>query len=127
VAPAVAALAAFLGGWQGAPVVVEAIGRAARAASEINGVVVDVNKLCVATDPLIDALDDAHPKSRALAALAGAADRICAAAAHGPGIATDARLVGAALTAIGEARAKPRGAPESMGISNVPRPERTGR
>jgi hypothetical protein len=126
VAPAVVALAAFLGGWQGAPAVVEAIGGAARAASEINGVVVDVNKLCTATDPLIDALGDAHPKSRALAALVGAADRICAAAALGPGMATDLRLVGAALTAIGEARTKPRRASETTGVSDVSSPRRTG-
>ena len=79
-APAVAALAAFLGGWQAAPVVVETIGGAARATSDINGVVVDLDKLCKATDPLIDALGDVHPKSHVLGALAGAADRICAAA-----------------------------------------------
>lgn len=103
-APAVVALATFLGGWQGAPIVIQTIGDAARVTSEIDGVVVDLDKLCKATDPLIDALGDAHPKSRALAALTGAADQVCSAAAQGPGFATDAKLVGAVLAAIGAAQ-----------------------
>jgi hypothetical protein len=126
-APAVVALAAFLGGWQGAPVVVETIGGVARAASDVDGVVVDLDKLCKATDPLIDALGDAHPKSRVLRALAVAADKVCAAAADGPGLATDARLVGAALTAIGAAQTKALGMPMVAGISDASDPRRTGR
>ncbi len=126
-APAVAALAAFLGGWQGAPVVVETIGGAARATSDINGVVVDLDKLCKATHSLIDALGDAHQKSHVLGALAGAADRICAAAADGPGIATDARLVGAVLTAVVAAETNAGGISAAVGISDVPGQRRTGR
>jgi len=126
-APAVIALAAFLGGWQAAPVVVETVGGAARAASDIDGVVVDLEELCKATDPLINALGDAHPKSRALGALAGAAHRVCAAAADGPGIATDANLIGAVLSAIGAARAEARGTPAVTGIPNISDPRKTRR
>jgi hypothetical protein len=126
-APAVIALTAFLSGWQVAPVVIETIGGVTRAASDIDAVVVDLDKLCKATDPLIDALGDAHPKSRALRALVGAADKICAEAADGPGIATDAKLVGAVLTAIGTAETKARGMAAAVGISDVPRQSRTGR
>ena len=103
-APAVVALATLLGGWQGAPVVIQTIGDAARVTSDIDGVVVDLDKLCKATDPLIDALSDAHPKSRTLVALTGAADKVCSTAARGPGVATDAKLVGAVLAAIGAAQ-----------------------
>ena len=126
-APAVAALAAFLGGWQGAPVLVEAIGDAARAASVVDGVVVDLDKLCRATDPLIDALGDARSKSHTLNVLANAADRVCAAASEGPGVATDAKLVGATLTAIAEARAEALGTSAAPDTSYVPAHRTIGR
>jgi hypothetical protein len=67
---------------------------------------VDLDKLCRATDPLLDALADRYTSARLLADITRAADRVCAIAAAGPGVATDIRLIAAALQAIAAARAE---------------------
>jgi hypothetical protein len=100
IAPAV--FAAFFGGAHLAPWVAAA----GIAMTDIDGVEVDLDRLCRATDPLLDALTDRHQSVRLLDAITQAADHICTIAAAGPGVATDIRLVAAALQAIGAARAK---------------------
>ena len=97
-----AGLAVFLGGAHLAPWVAGA----ATAMTDIDGVEVDLAKLCRATDPLVDALADRHRSARLLDDFAHIADRVCAIAAAGPGAATDIRLIAAALRAIGAARAE---------------------
>jgi hypothetical protein len=97
-----AAFAALLAGAHLAPWIAGAGG----ALTVADSVTADLDKLCQATDPLLDALADRHKNARWLDDLARAADRICAAAAGGPGIATDFRLVAATLQAIGSAQAE---------------------
>ncbi|HEY4923755.1 MAG TPA: hypothetical protein VII20_05010 [Roseiarcus sp.] len=97
-----AAFAAFLSGAHLAPWVAGA----AVAITDVDGVEVDLDKLCRATDPLLDALADRYTSARLLADITRAADRVCAIAAAGPGVATDIRLIAAALQAIAAARAE---------------------
>ena len=104
-----AAFAAFLSVAHLAPWVAGA----AVAITDVDGVEVDLNKLCRATDPLVDALADRYTSARLLADIARAADRVCAIAAAGPGVATDIRLIAAALQAIAAARAELRIAPSA--------------
>jgi hypothetical protein len=116
-----AAVAAFLGGAHLAPWVAGA----AIAITDIDGVEIDLDKLCRATDPLLDALADRHRSARLLDEVARAADGVCAIAAAGPGVVTDIRLVAAALQAIGVARAQLR---STSGASvDVATPARSGR
>jgi hypothetical protein len=97
-----AAFVALLGGAHLAPWAADA----ARAVNEADGVVVDVERLCNATDPLLDALADRPGSARWLDAIARAADRICAAAATGPGPTADIDLVIATLQAIRSAETR---------------------
>ena len=109
-APVVVALLAFLGGAKIAGLTGD-LATGAVIVADVDGVVVDAGKICNATDPLIDALGDRFPTSKTLADLAAAADRICGAVASGPGVATDAKLIGFVLTAIAAANARLGGAP----------------
>jgi len=118
-APAVVAVLAFLSGSQAAGLsgVVTTTGVVI---ADVDGAVVDLNKLCKATDPLIDALGDAFSKSAALNDIARAADKVCAAAAGGPSVIADARLIGVVLMAIGVAQAKIRGVMAVVPILDAP-------
>ncbi len=76
-APAVAALLAFLSGTGGGAVAVPWLAPAVRADAVIAGVEADLPRICAASDPLIDALDDAFPRAPELARLTAAADAVC--------------------------------------------------
>jgi hypothetical protein len=118
-----AALAAFLGGAHLAPWVAGA----AVAITDIDGVEVDFDKLCRATDPLLDALADRYRNARLLDDVARAADRVCAIAASGPGVATDIRLIAAVLQAIGAAQAELRRAASATPTADTLMRARIGR
>ena len=121
IAPAV--FAAFLGGAHLAPWVVGA----GIAMTDIDGVEVDLDRLCRATDPLLDALADRYKSARLLDELTRAADRVCAIAAAGPGVVTDIRLVAAALQAIGAARAELQSVATATPTVNAAAPAHIGR
>ncbi len=53
---------------------------AAKGEAIVAGVYADLSTICAASDPLIDALEDANPHSATLARLASVADAVCAAA-----------------------------------------------
>jgi hypothetical protein len=115
--------AAFLGGAHLAPWVASV----GAATTDIDGVIVDVDRLCRATDPLLDALVDHNRSARLLADIARAADRICAIAAAGPGVATDMRLVAATLQAIGSVQADLRSAAPGAAVTDATAPAKAGR
>jgi len=125
-APAVVAVVAFLGGAQVAGLTGVATTTGAVIA-DVDGAVIDLNKLCKATDPLVDAVGDVFSKSTVLKDIVRAADKVCAAAAAGPGVVTDARFVGLALTAIGAAQAKIHGAMTVVPIPGAPARKATAR
>jgi hypothetical protein len=100
IAPAV--LAVLLGGAPLAPWIADT----GTAITIVDGVTVDLAKLCLVTDPLLDALADRPGGARWLTIVTHAADRVCAAAAAGPGAAQDIGLVIAALQAIHSAKAE---------------------
>lgn len=118
-----AAFAAVLGGAHLAPLAAFA----GAAMTEVDGVTVDLNRLCEATDPLIDALADRYGHGRSLDEFARAADRVCAIAAAGPGFATDIRLLGVVLQTIGAAEAKLQNAPAAAPIAASAARLKTGR
>jgi len=117
-----AALAALLGGGQLAP---WAAG-AAVAVADLDAVVVDIGRLCAAADPLLDALAARPGRSRAFFTLTRSADRVCAAAAAGPGVAADIGLVIEALRALRAAKTA-LGAAAAPARIAIPAPRRTGR
>jgi hypothetical protein len=121
IAPAV--FAAFFGGAHLAPWVAGAT----IAITDIDGVEVDLDRLCRATDPLLDALADRYRSARLLNDVTHAADRVCAIAAAGPGAVTDIRLVVAALQAIGAARAALQSAVTTTPTANATAPAHIGR
>jgi hypothetical protein len=115
--------AALLGGAHLSPW----IAGAGVAIADADGVTVDLDRLCKATDPLLDALADRAGSTRWLTTLARAADRICAAAAAGPGFATDIQVVAAALQAIGSAEAVLRAGAVAIPVPDVSARKKTGR
>ncbi len=116
--PAIAAVVAFLTGAGGG------VGAAPWAMAMFHGeqvvagVYADLQAICSATDPLIDALDDAYPNSIQLRRLAAVADAVCVAADRPDTPADQARLVIAAIEAMQSAGAK------IVAASSVSRPAR---
>ncbi len=104
-APAVAAVVALLtgaGGVATAPWAITLI----HGEQVVSGVYADLPAICSATDPLIDALGDAHPNSIELLRVVSVADAVCS-AANRPNIPPNqARLVIAAIVAMKAAAAK---------------------
>jgi hypothetical protein len=121
IAPAV--FATFLGGAHLAPW----IAGAGIAMTDIDGVEVDLDRLCRATDLLLDALADRYRSARLLDDVTRAADRVCAIAAAGPGVVTDIRLVAAALQSISAARAALQSAATTAPTANAAAPAHIGR
>ncbi|MGD0641456.1 MAG: hypothetical protein ABSC22_11970 [Roseiarcus sp.] len=102
-APAVAALVAFLTGTGGGAVAAPWLAPALRADAVIAGVQADLPKVCAATDPLVDALGDHFPRSRALAHVVKVADAVCADAKLPSNPIARARIVVDAINAFNEA------------------------
>ena len=110
-APVVAAFLAFLTGAGGCVATAPWAIAALHGERVIAGVYADLPTLCTATDPLIDALGDAHPNAIALSRLVAAADAVCAAADRPDTPPNQARLVVAAIVAMKAAAAKVGDAP----------------
>ncbi len=102
-APAVAALIAFLTGAGGAAAAPAWLAPAVRAETVIAGVEVDLARTCAATDPLIDALDDAVPGAAALKTITATADKVCADAKLPANPVDQARLIADAIRAFAAA------------------------
>ncbi|MGO8800870.1 MAG: hypothetical protein ACLQE9_21050 [Roseiarcus sp.] len=105
-APAVVALLAFLGGSGTAGAALPALTAAAKTEAVVAGVYADLPAICRASDPLIDALGDAWPKSPTLARLAAVADAVCAAAQKPNDPVDQARLVIDAIEALRAAKSR---------------------
>ncbi|WP_158815505.1 hypothetical protein [Methylocapsa sp. S129] len=109
-----AAFATFLAGAHLAPW----IAGAGVVITDIDGVAVDLGRLCKATDPLLDALADRAGSARWLVVMTHAADRICAAAAAGSGVAGDIGLIAETLQAISSVQAELRSVASVAPVAN---------
>ena len=110
-APVVAAIVAFLSGAGGAVTTAPWAIAVLHGEQVVAGVYADLPTLCAATDPLVDALGDAHPNAIELSRLVVAADAICAAADRRDTPPNQARLVVATIVAMKAAAAKIGAAP----------------
>ncbi|GEM_PF-5829332 len=102
------------------------ISAAAKGEAVVAGVYADLPTICAASDPLIDALEDANPHSATLARLALVADAICAAANKPNNPIDQVGLVVAAVQALSRA-ARMAGAPSEATSADPPPPRLRGR